>query len=141
MAGFTLLEHTADIGIIATGDSLEEALAWLAKGMFSLLVDPDTVAGQCSRQVSLTARDRESLVVDWLNELLYLFEATGFLFKECQVALPGPGRLKAQCQGELLDPARHQIQTVIKAATYHGLEVSNELSNKGQWRVQVILDV
>jgi SHS2 domain-containing protein len=137
VAGFTFLEHTADIGIVATGDSLEEALSWLARGMFSLLVDPDTVAAQCSRQVSLSARDWESLVVDWLNELLYLYEATGFLFKGCRVTLPGPGRLEARCQGELLDPGRHQIQTVIKAATYHRLEVSNN----GQWRVQVILDV
>jgi SHS2 domain-containing protein len=109
--------------------------------MFSLLVDSDTVAAQCSRQVSLTAHDQESLVVDWLNELLYLYEATGFLLKECRVALPGPGRLEAQCRGELLDPARHHIQTVIKAATYHGLEVSNKGSKTGQWRVQVILDV
>jgi SHS2 domain-containing protein len=138
LAGFTLLEHTADTGIIATGADLEEALAWLAKGMFSLLVDPDTVSSVDTRQVSVQGRDRESLVVDWLNELLYQFEVTGFVVKGCRVTLPGPGRLEAQCHGERLDPARHQVQTVIKAATYHRLEIS---SNNGESRVQVILDV
>jgi SHS2 domain-containing protein len=140
VTGFTLLEHTADIGIVATGASLEEALAWLAKGMFSLLVEPSTIAATSARQVSVEARNRESLVVGWLNELLYLYEVTGFLLKECRVVLPEPGRLEAVCRGELLDPSRHQVQTVIKGATYHHLEVSGN-PGAAEWRIQVILDV
>jgi SHS2 domain-containing protein len=138
LGGFTLVEHTADVGVSATGDSLEEALAWLAKGMFSLIVDPDTVAPSLVRRVSVSSRDRESLAVDWLNELIYQYEVTGFLVKDCRVTMPAEGdRLEARCRGEETDPARHQILTVVKAATYHNLLVSHN----GQWRITVILDV
>jgi len=138
VGGFSILEHTADTGVQSWGASLEEALAWLAKGMFSLLADPDTVEARQSVAVSVSARDSESMAVDWLNELLYRHEAEGFLLKDCQVILSAPGRLEAECQGEFLDPARHQILTVIKAATYHQVQVTAE---NNQWRIQVVLDV
>ena len=138
MGGFTLLEHTADIGISAYGDNLEETMSWLAVGMFSLIVDPYTVATSESQQVSVVSRDRETLVVDWLNELLYQYEATGFLPKECRVTLGQEDtRLDALCRGESVDPAKHQILTIIKAATYHQLSVSHNR----QWRANVILDI
>jgi SHS2 domain-containing protein len=138
VGGFALLEHTADIGISACGDSLEETLSWLAMGMFSLIVDPHSVVPTRGQVVSVASRDRELLVVDWLNELLYQFEATGFLIKDCQISLDQGGtRLEAFCRGEQSDPGRHHILTVVKAATYHGLSVSHGR----QWHVRVILDV
>jgi SHS2 domain-containing protein len=152
LAGFTLLEHTADVGVVATGQTLGEALAWVAKGMLSLIYDLDTVAPRDCLPVSVVSRDREALVVDWLNELLYQYEAAGFLTRECQVSLEagiergrnqGDTRLEARCWGETLDPARHRILTVVKAATYHQLEVASASGGPqaGQWRIQVILDV
>ena len=139
MAGtFELLEHTADVGIVATGASLEEALAWAAKGMFSVITDLDTVAPRESREVAVTSPDQEALVVDWLNELLYRYEAEGFLPREYNVNLDEAGTgLKAECWGESVDLERHQILTSVKAATYHELQ----LSHNSQWRIQVILDV
>jgi SHS2 domain-containing protein len=141
LAGFTLLEHTADVGVVATGQTLGEALAWVAKGMLSIIYDLDTVAPRDCLEVSLASRDREALVVDWLNELLYQYEAAGFLTRDCQIYLEdGDTRLQARCWGESLDPARHRILTVVKAATYHQLEVAHP-PQAGQWRIQVILDV
>ena len=138
MGGFNLLEHTADIGISAHGDSMEDTLSWLAVGMFSLIVDPRTVDTGRSQEVSVVSRDRETLAVDWLNELLYQYETTGYLLKGCQVSLSQEDtRLEALCQGESLDPGKHHILTVIKAATYHRLSVSHNR----QWRINVILDV
>ena len=138
LGGFTLLEHTADIGVSACGDSLEEALCWLAAGMFSLIVDAKTVAPVSSRVISVASRDREALAVDWLNELLYQYEATGFLPKECHVTLDQRDRrLKAVCKGEEADLDRHHILTVIKAATYHRLSVGHGK----EWKVRVYLDV
>ncbi len=138
MAGFTLLEHTADVGIRARGSSLAEALSWVAAGMFSLIVDPDTVTSHQSQEVLVISRDRETLVVDWRNELLYRYETTGFLLKECRISLEREGTcLRAICHGERTDPARHHILTVIKAATYHRVAVTHD----GGWTINVILDV
>ena len=132
------MEHTADVGISAWGKNLEETLSWLAVGMFSLIVDPATVAADHSQVISLVSRDRETLVVDWLNELLYQHETTGLLLKDCHVSLEqGDTRLEALCRGEQSDPGRHHILTVVKAATYHGLSVSHDR----RWHVRVILDV
>jgi SHS2 domain-containing protein len=129
------------VGVVATGQTLGEALAWLAKGMLSIIYDLDTVAPRDCLPVSVVSRDREALAVDWLNELLYHYEAAGFLIRDCQVSLgEGDTRLEARCWGETLDPARHRILTVVKAATYHQLEVAHPPEG-GQWRIQVILDV
>ena len=138
MGGFTLMDHTADTGISAFGDSLEEALSWLATGMFSLIVDPETVESICSRTISLASSDREAMAVDWLNELIYQHETTGFLLKECHVTLDqGDTQMEAICHGEETDLNRHHILTVIKAATYHRLSVSRE----DDWNVRIYLDV
>ena len=138
MGGFTLLDHTADTGISAFGDSLEEALSWLATGMFSLIVDPETVKSSSSRTISVASSDREALAVDWLNELIYQHETTGFLLKECHVTLDrGDTQLEALCHGEEVDLSRHRILPVIKAATYHRVSVSHH----EEWNVKVYLDV
>jgi SHS2 domain-containing protein len=139
MAGtFALLEHTADVGIVATGATLGEALAWAAKGMFSVIAGLDSVSPQELLEVAVKATDPEALVVDWLNELLYRYEAEGFLPREFKVTVDDTGAgLKAECWGEPVDLERHQILTSVKAATYHRLE----LSHNSHWRIQVILDV
>lgn len=138
MGKFKLLEHTADVGIIATGDSLAEALSWAARGMFSVIVELDNVAPLESREVSVDSPDQEALIVDWLNELLYRYEAEGFLPKEFLISVDETGaNLKAQCLGEAFDPERHHILTSVKAATYHELMVTHNQ----EWRIQVILDV
>ena len=148
MGGYSLLEHTADVGIHAYGNSLEDALSWLAAGMFSLIVDPNSVAPGYAQVVSLVSRDRETLAVDWLNELLYQYEATGFLMKESRIQLTPQGdgatsfKLEAHCCGEGFDAAKHHILGVIKAATYHQLSVSQLSGTQDSlWRVNVILDV
>jgi SHS2 domain-containing protein len=139
MAGtFQLLEHTADVGIVATGDSQGEALAWLATGMFSVIADLDSVAPRECVEVSLVSSNREALVVDWLNELVYRYEAEGFLPREFKVTVDDAGTaLRAECWGEPINLERHQVLTSVKAGTYHRLE----LSHNSQWRIQVILDV
>lgn len=136
--GFQLLEHTADVGVVATGDTLADALAWAAKGMFSIIADLDTVEPRESLEVMVTSTDPDALVVDWLNELLYRYEAEGFLPKEVQVWVSEAGTsLRGLCLGEAVDPGRHLLRTIVKAATYHDLRVEHD----GRWRVQVILDV
>ncbi len=138
MGGFQLLEHTADVGILASGETLAEALSWVAKGMFSLIAELDNVVSKESLDISVTSSDPSALIVDWLNELLYRYEAEGFLPKEFDVTVDNKGTtLQARCMGEPLDPERHRILTSVKAATYHCLVASHN----GEWRIQVILDL
>ena len=138
MGGFELLEHTADLKVVGRGKDLGEALAWIATGMFSVIADLDAVAARDTMHVSLTSSDREALAVDWLNELLFKYEAEGFLPKEFHVTVNEEGTaLDADCLGEPGDPDRGLIWSVVKAATYHALEVSHN----DEWRIQVVLDM
>ena len=138
MGGFEILEHTADVGVRASGDTFAEALSWVAKGMFSVIADMDSVEPRKALEVSVASTDADTLVVDWLNELLYRYEAEGLLFKEFQVTVDEGGKsLVGRCIGEPVDPQRHVMLTAVKAATYHDLQVSHN----AQWEVQIILDV
>ena len=138
MGGFELLKHTADLKVVGRGKDLGETLAWIAIGMFSVIADLDAVAARDTMHVSLTSSDRETLAVDWLNELLFKYEAEGFLPREFHVMVNEEGTaLDAECVGEQGDPERHPKWSVVKAATYHALEVSHN----DEWRIQVVLDI
>ena len=138
MPGYEITEHTADVGIAAVGRDFSDAMVSLASGMFSIIVDPDLVKTRHSWTVEVASADREALVVDWLNELLYRYEAESLVPKEYRVSVDESGEsLVAVCTGELLDPQRHRPGTTVKAATYHGLEISHN----DEWRIQVVLDV
>lgn len=144
MAGYRLLDHTADMGIAATGDDLPAAFANAAQGMFAWMVDLDAVEEREQHTVEATGRDAEALLVAFLNELLFLFETRGVLFKRLRVeemSAPaggaGPRRIVAVGFGERLDPRRHELRGSIKSATYHLLHVRE---GPTECSVQVILD-
>ena len=138
MGGFELFDHTADLGVEGRGDSLGEALVWTATGMFSVIADLDAVEPREELRLSVAAVDRDALVVDWLNELLFRYEAEGFLPKELHVSVDeAETSLEARCVGEQADAGRHRLRAAVKAATYHGLQVKQN----GEWRITVVLDI
>ena len=139
---YEVLEHTADIGIVAYGRDLPELFAAAAMGLSALMVDLDTVQEQLCRRLALAAPvwgDYEGLLVDWLSELVYLFDAEHLLFRRYAVDAVNEQGLRATAWGEPVDPARHVLGTAIKAVTYHALEV-RQLED-GTWQARVILDV
>ena len=137
MPRFEVIDHTADVGIIAYGSDLKEAFANSAYGMFSLIADLDSVKENVSRKVNVEATDQEALLVDWLNELLYLFDVEHIIFKRFDITVLSQNRLQAKVYGERIDKSRHRLKTGVKAATYHMLKIEK---NKGV-RIQFILDI
>lgn len=134
---FEVLDHTADIGIIAYGADLKQAFANAARGLFSLITSLGGVEEALHRDIELTAADAESLLVDWLNELIYYFDAEGILFKRFDIIELNNSHLKARGYGEKADSARHELKMGVKAATYHMLKIEK---NNG-YRVQVLFDI
>jgi SHS2 domain-containing protein len=137
MARFEIMDHTADVGIVAYGDDLEEAFANSAYGMFSLMADLDQVGDELCRDIDVRAMDQEALLVSWLNELLYLSDVDRAIFRRFEISSLDEDRLQGKAYGEKIDTSRHQLKTSVKAATYHMLKV--ERGNG--CRVQVILDI
>jgi SHS2 domain-containing protein len=138
-AGFALFEHTADVGVRAWGGSEETVFEEAAKGMFSLVCDPQTVGHEEHLAVSVEgpSSDHELLLAAWLNELLYLFEARRILLSEFKVVELGESSLRAEVAGEVMGP-HHAVCGGVKAATYHHLKLAR---SGGGWEAEVILDV
>ncbi|MFC1988216.1 archease [Chloroflexota bacterium] len=134
---FEILEHTADVGIIAYGSDMKEAFANTAKGMFSLITELEDVEEVEYWETELTAPDRESLLVDWLNELIYLFDVENILFNRFDITRLNDIRLKARSYGQKVDSSRHELKLGIKAATYHMLKIERSENI----RVQVLFDI
>jgi len=134
---FEILDHTADVGIIAYGADLSQAFANAARGLFSLITDLDDVEEILHRDAELTATDEESLLVEWLNELIYQFDTEGIIFKRFDIIRLDSTRLKARSYGEKVDKSKHKLKIGVKAATYHMLKV-----DKGDGcKVQVLFDI
>ncbi len=140
MGSFQILEHTGEIGILAYGNTAVQAFSQAARGMFSFMIDLDAVEEHEVRHVEAEGPDIEALLVAWLNELIYLFDVEGLVFKSFHVQEMDDTHLKALCYGERLDVERHRFSIGPKAATYHMLEVKKESEASG-WRARVILDI
>ncbi len=121
--GHRIVEHTADLGIEAWGADLAEAFAETARGMFSAMVDIDTIVERVERTQSIHAIDREGLLVTWLNELLAVVDSEGLVFRRFVIGPLLDHDLVARSYGEPIDPARHAPHMALKAATYHGIVV------------------
>lgn len=134
---FEIMDHTADVGIIAHGADMSEAFANAAKGLFSLITELDDVEEVEYRDIELTATDRESLLVAWLNELIYLFDVENIIFKRFDISQLSNTHLKARSYGHKVDSSKHKLKMGVKAATYHMLKVDR---NDGA-RVQVLFDI
>jgi SHS2 domain-containing protein len=120
---FEILEHTSDIGVIAHGSDIREVYINAAKGMFSLITESREIREEEKREIEIEAADPESLLVAWLNELIYLFDAENLLLKRFDITRLTDTTLKATVYGEKADLSRHSIKIGIKAATYHMLSI------------------
>ncbi len=138
LPGVTWLDHTADAGFIARGQNLKEAFANAALGLFAVLADLRAVREAQAETVTAAADTPEALLVEWLSELLYRYEADGLLFRRFEIHELTATRLTATAYGERADPARHELKVLVKGITYYGLEVHDA---PGDAWVQVVLDI
>jgi SHS2 domain-containing protein len=114
------LEHTADLALRVYGQDLCEVFANAAYAMFSQLADIEHIQGDLQRQVRAEGTDYESLLVNWLNELLYLHDTEGEVYSAFDIEQLSPTHLQATVHG---GPGR-EVYTIVKAATYHDLTIS-----------------
>jgi SHS2 domain-containing protein len=132
------LPHTADLAWRLWGASLPELFENAGCALSATLTDRRYLRRRDIREVRLAAGDREALLVDWLNHLLYLFDLDGFLGRDFQVVSLTDERLEARVTGESFDPARHPSLTGVKAATYHQLSI---VPVGDGWQATVMLDL
>jgi len=122
MKRFEELEHTADVSIRAFGATPEALFANAAAGMFSLIVNLDTVEEKGESRVEVEGSDLPNALVRFLSELLYVHETQHVVLKTFDVSVDG-FRVEAVARGEEIDAHRHELLLNVKAVTYHNLSV------------------
>jgi SHS2 domain-containing protein len=135
---FEIIDHTADIGIIAYGADIKQVFANAALGLFNLMADLDNLKEDTKREIELSAEDVEVLLVEWLNELIYISDVEHIIFKRFEINELSNTQLRATCFGEKIKPGQHRLKREIKAATYHMLRLNKE---NGSYKVQIIFDI
>jgi SHS2 domain-containing protein len=139
---YEYLYHIADAKFRAFGPTLEKAFENAALALFNVMIDTSNMKGIEERKIELTSPDIKMLLVEWLSELLYLFEVDEIIFSEFRIdTIEKKGEdfsLKGKASGVPIDLLYHKFDTQVKAVTFHELEV--ERDNKGGFWVQVVVD-
>jgi SHS2 domain-containing protein len=155
---YRILNHTADIGVEVHGTTLEGLFSQAALALVDLLTDRTMLSGSTEKLIHIEGSDIDELWINYLREILYLFNGDQFLVKgvqgiayDCSSSPAGvdvlPLRekntgtgwsLAAHCFGDIYDPCCHVIKTEIKAVTYHRAEVKQTPEG---WQGVFIVDV
>jgi SHS2 domain-containing protein len=131
---YETLDHTADVMVRAFGGTLEECFANAAYAMFDQLADLSKVRAKLSFKVDIEGSEPEQLLVDFLSELLFIFDTELVLLSNFDVKYDGEV-LRVVAKGEKIDKRRHEMRKAIKAVSYHAIEIAPE---KGY--IQVLFD-
>ena len=144
MTRFEIIEHPADVGFFAYGDTLPALFENAALAMCSLACAPERIEVRANREIVASGADLESLLYAWLAEILAIADADQLVFRRVEVThlrVPQPrvpGEVRGIAHGEAFDRERHAAGTYIKAVTLHQFTV--ERTQQG-YRARVFLDL
>ena len=135
---YRLIDHTADFGLEIFGSDETALFEEAAVALFELVTDSTTLKAELSRDIEVIGDDWPDLMVNWLRELLYMFNGEEQIICRVAITAIAENRLQATIGSETFDPRRHEIRNEIKAVTYHQIEVGPVDDG---WRARVIFDV
>ncbi len=129
---FEYFPHTADAKFRAYGKDLEEQFKNAAIASFNIMHDPGKVKPAIKKEVSLEANKIESLLYDWIDELLFYLDSEGWLLADIERIEIKDNKLKATVYGD--NSIRYKTEGHVKGVTYSEMEITKEY-------VQVVLDM
>lgn len=131
-------EHRADVGVLGIGPTLAASFEQAALALTAVLTDPAGVRPVETVSLECEASDPETLLVAWLDAVVYEMATRRMVFGRFEVTVEG-NRLRGSATGEPVDVARHAPAVEVKGATYTGLEVRQ--GPEGTWRARCVVDV
>lgn len=138
---FETLDISGDVGIRAYGQSCEDAFVNASIGMYSLITDIERIDEKQAIDIDAKGNSLDGLLVSYLNELIFQFDAYGFIGKRIEIVTfsnQPSAFIKVKVYGEEFDPERHERRLLVKAATYHNIKVE-KINDK--WEIEVIFDI
>jgi len=141
MRGYKFLEHTADIKVEAWGDSLEEAFEAAAMALTDISVDRDKVDKKIVKNIKVEGFDLESLLYNWIEELIVTLDIEKIVFNDFKVVITGEPdnyKLSAEAYGEKYSKNKHGYKVHVKAMTYHEMEIKEY---DGKYIIRYVVDI
>lgn len=138
MKKYEQIPHTADYAARIYGRTIKELFENSAYAMFDMMADLKGVIPRESVKVTAQAPDTESLLIAWLNELLYKMFSKQILFTEFNIVRFENNKLTAEAKGEKIEKLSNRVHTEIKAATYHDIRIKKTRSG---YEVTIVFDV
>ena len=135
---YRITTHQNELAVRIVGNSQADLFANSGFALFDVLSDIDKIEAAERLSLEVEGSDRDDLMVNWIRELLYLYQGSGYLLKEFKISEVKDTLVKADVAGEKIDPDRHEIKQEIAAVAFHK---SRMQKTGNQWIAQVIFEV
>ena len=135
---YRVTTRQSELAVKVTGGSQADLFANSALALFDVMSDVEKIEIKERLPLEVEGADRDDLLVNWMRELLYLYQRSGFLLKEFVIREVKDTSVKAVVCGEKIDPDRHEIKQEITAVAYHQSRMTKTGS---QWTAQLIFEV
>jgi SHS2 domain-containing protein len=137
-SGYRFIDHTADFRLEIFGIDEKDLFVQAANALTDLITDPKTLGSRFRQTLTVIGDDWPDLMVNWLRELLYLWNGEERLVSRVILHSLEPTCLEATAITDAYDADRHPIRNEIKAVTYHQIEVCPWQTG---WRARVVFDI
>ena len=132
------MTRQSELAVRVVGISQADLFANSAFALFDVMTDLEKIEVKERLPLEVEGVDRDDLMVNWMRELLYLYQGSGYLLKEFQIREVKDTLVKADVCGEKIDPDRHDMKKEITAVAYH----QSRMEKTGnQWTAQLIFEV
>jgi SHS2 domain-containing protein len=135
---YEVLEHAADVGFRTRAATLPELFERAAQALVAMAMETGEIEPRQSYPLEVRGESLESLLVNWLSEVVYYLDGPQLAMRSFHVSELTPSRVSAEAIGEPRDPARHPAKLVVKGVTYHQLKIAQDRQG---WLCEVFLDV
>jgi len=135
---YRLTRRQSELAVRVTGNSQADLFANSAFALFDVMADVDKIEVKERINLEVEGTDRDDLMVNWMRELLYLYQGSGYLLREFNIREVKDTIVKAEVCGEKIDPDRHEVKQEIGAVAFH----KSRMEKTGnQWTAQVIFEL
>jgi SHS2 domain-containing protein len=135
---YRITPHHSELAVKVFGSSQNELFANSAWALFDVITDTEKIDLKERLPLEVEGTDRDDLLVNWVRELLYFYQGSGYLLRDFRMLELGDKVLKAEVSGEKIDPDRHEIKREIVAVAY---DKSRMAKTGEQWIAQLIFEV
>jgi SHS2 domain-containing protein len=135
---YHISKHASDLTVRVSGKTQADLLSNSGFALFDLITDLDTVQSRESLPIEAEGVDQDDLIVNWMRELLYVFQVSGYLLKEFRIQEIKDNHVRAEGRGEKYDPDTHEIRQELRSVLYEQCRMEK---TGNQWKARLTFEI